>query len=234
MQVLSILSKAGRRWSRGVQRKVAAFRDRRRKRQMRARGIEVDDKAVIHPDALILKEATARLKIGNKTVINKGVVIRVRGTGEVVIGDGTLVNLGCMIECVGSIRIGDNCLINPGCYLQCSGTVTIDDDCLFGPYVSVMDTDHCYESRALPIRLQGNTPPEPIIIAKGAWLGTKVTVTKGVTIGEGVVVGANAVVTKNLPEYAIAVGVPARILRFRPDSEILPTDLLAAERQDPR
>ena len=57
------------------------------------------------------------------------------------------------------------------------------------------------------------TDPRPVRVGLGTWLGIGVVVLPGVTIGQGCVVGANAVVTSDLPDYAIAAGVPARVLR---------------------
>jgi len=56
---------------------------------------------------------------------------------------------------------------------------------------------------------------EDIIIGNDVWIGTKATILRGVKIGDGVVIGANAVVTKNIPDFAVVVGIPAQIIKFR-------------------
>jgi maltose O-acetyltransferase len=68
------------------------------------------------------------------------------------------------------------------------------------------------------------TEARPVRVGAGSWLGIGVAVLPGVTIGEGCVVGANAVVTSDLPDYSIAVGVPARILRNLKDPAPAATD----------
>ncbi|PQV63701.1 Hexapeptide repeat of succinyl-transferase [Abditibacterium utsteinense] len=82
--------------------------------------------------------------------------------------------------------------------------------------VSIRDHDHRFDNLEIPIREQGIVSA-PVVIGKNVWLGAKVTVLKGVTIGDNAVVGANAVVTKNLPKNAIAVGIPAKVIRLRTD-----------------
>jgi acetyltransferase-like isoleucine patch superfamily enzyme len=67
----------------------------------------------------------------------------------------------------------------------------------------------------LPIREQPLSSNGPIVIEEEAWLGTRVTVLSGVRIGKGAAVGAGALVTQDIPDYAIAVGNPARVVRYR-------------------
>ena len=81
-----------------------------------------------------------------------------------------------------------------------------------GVYIS--DFDHKFADLDRPIKDQGIAKAR-VRIERDVWLGTKVTVCRGVVIGDGAVVGANAVVTRDLPPFAVAVGVPARIIRDR-------------------
>ncbi len=69
----------------------------------------------------------------------------------------------------------------------------------------------------LPIRRQPITAKAPITIGSDAWIGTGAIILSGVTIGEGAVVGAGSVVTRDIPAGAIAVGNPARVIRYRKD-----------------
>jgi len=112
------------------------------------------------------------------------------------------------------IRIGRNCHFNFGCYVCGSGGLTIGDDCLFGPGVKLIPMSHNFDDLARPILAQGHTMA-PITIGSNVWLGAGVIVLPGVTIGSGVVVGAGAVVSRDLPENAVAAGVPARVVRYR-------------------
>ncbi len=108
------------------------------------------------------------------------------------------------------ISIGDNTFINHLCSVWAApnGRVTIGNDVLFGPGTCVIASNHGTARDRLIREQEGRDAP--IIIGNDVWLGANVVVTAGVTIGDGCVVGAGAVVTRDLPSYAICVGVPAR------------------------
>ena len=88
------------------------------------------------------------------------------------------------------------------------------DLALFADGVYISDFDHRFADLERPIKDQGIVKTR-VRIGRDVWLGTKVTVCRGVRIGDGVVVGANAVVTRDLPDHAVAVGVPARVIKDR-------------------
>jgi acetyltransferase-like isoleucine patch superfamily enzyme len=83
--------------------------------------------------------------------------------------------------------------------------------------VYVSDFDHRTDDITRPIKDQGIVKSR-VRVGDDVWLGAKVTVTRGVRIGRGAVVGANAVVTRDVPDYGVAVGVPARVIRTRSSS----------------
>lgn len=113
----------------------------------------------------------------------------------------------------GEIRMGSHVRINTGVMLVAYSGISIGDDCLIGEYVSIRDADHA-TAPGMPIRLQGHVS-SPVSVEKGAWIARGCVVLKGVTIGEGAVIGANSVVTKDVPDNAIAVGAPAKVIRYR-------------------
>ena len=90
----------------------------------------------------------------------------------------------------------------------------IGENCLIAELVSIRDHDHAFLSTNIPIRDQGFTI-KPVSIGKNVWIAAKASIVKGVTIGDNVIVGANAVVCHDIPANAIAVGVPARVIRMR-------------------
>ena len=90
------------------------------------------------------------------------------------------------------IEVGDDSYIAPGSFLLISKGLNISDEVLIGPYVVIADGDH---TRANGSFRFGERIAKPIMIGRGCWIGSHVTITKGITIGDGAVVGANSVVT---------------------------------------
>lgn len=113
-----------------------------------------------------------------------------------------------------NIRIGRNVSINEWVFIDGFGGVEIGDDCRIAHGCSFLSEDHNFAQPDIPIRLQGKTA-SPIQIGRDCWFGAGVRVLKGVKIGNGCVVGAGAVVTRDLPPFSVAVGIPARVVGFR-------------------
>lgn len=139
----------------------------------------------------------------------------------VKIGDNFSLGRKSIIECTGVIRelgegleIGDNVGIAANAFISVRGTVKIGDNCIFGPDVKLFSENHIFDDTETPIYLQGATRLG-IEIGEDCWLGAGVTVLDGVKIGKGCVVAAGAVVTKDLPDYSIAVGSPAKVIKSR-------------------
>lgn len=112
--------------------------------------------------------------------------------------------------------IGHNVSINPGCHLACIERLELHDGVLLASRVFVTDHFHgdtSVESLAIPPQKRLLTTKGPVIIGQNAWLGEGVVVMPGVTIGRNAIIGANSVVTKNIPDNAVAAGVPARVIK---------------------
>ena len=84
-----------------------------------------------------------------------------------------------------------------------------------GPEVIVYTTGHKFDRTDIPMMEQGSTEERPVSIGNDVWIGRRVMIMPGVTIGDGCVIGAGAVVTKDIPPYNVAGGVPARVLKSR-------------------
>lgn len=110
------------------------------------------------------------------------------------------------------VVIGDRCLIGRGSSIVGHKYIEIGDDVWTGHNVHITDMNHGYEDLSLPISKQ-NMAELPVRIGSGSWLGHNTVVLPGVTIGEHVVVGAGSIVTKDLPDFSVAVGSPARVVR---------------------
>lgn len=113
------------------------------------------------------------------------------------------------------IEIGDDSSLGIDCMIPYD--LKVGKDVMMGPYVIVVGESHQFASRDVPMRLQGYKRYPPVRIEDDVWIGARVTILPGVVIGKGAIIGAGAVVTKDVPPYAICVGNPARILRFRDD-----------------
>jgi acetyltransferase-like isoleucine patch superfamily enzyme len=142
-------------------------------------------------------QATGAIRLGENVHLYRWTVVELGGgAGSLDIGANSYLQAGCTLNPFqSSIRIGQNCMIAT--------------HCTFMPY------QHSYGDITRPMREQPLTSRGEIVLEDDVWLGAQVCVLDGVTIGRGAIIGAGAVVTKDIPPYAIAAGVPARVLRTR-------------------
>lgn len=112
-----------------------------------------------------------------------------------------------------ALSIGDFVTVGRGTIISVKSTCTIGSYVLIGPNVQIQDSNHSMKRDNL-IKYQRATI-EPITIGNDVWIGAGAKVLAGVTIGDGAVIGANAVVTKDVPDFAIAVGCPAKVIKYR-------------------
>ena len=110
------------------------------------------------------------------------------------------------------IVIGDNSGIGVNCKVR--GPLQIGDNVMMGPEVVILTSTHNIDRVDIPMINQGSTI-KPVVIGNDVWIGTRVIIMPGVKIGNGVVIGAGAVVTKDVPDYAIVGGVPAKVIKYR-------------------
>lgn len=104
------------------------------------------------------------------------------------------------------MKIGNNVFINSNLLAMARGSITIEDDVQIAGNVSLLSNNHDpYERMILPCK--------PILIQKGAWIGANVVILPGVSVGKHSIVGAGSVVTKDVPDYVVVVGNPARVIR---------------------
>lgn len=111
------------------------------------------------------------------------------------------------------LTVGDNSGV--GVNSEVYGPVTIGENVMMGPEVVIYTSSHEFSRTDIPIMEQGSTPAEPVMIGDDCWIGRRAMIMPGVRIGNGCVIGAGAVVTKDIPPYSVAGGVPARVLRSR-------------------
>jgi acetyltransferase-like isoleucine patch superfamily enzyme len=138
---------------------------------------------------------------------------------RIAFGDNVEIADYVVIRAGAGVTIGNNVTINPFTVIFGGSGVHIGDDVMIAPHVTMAAGNHNYLSTEEPMRLAGDISRGPIRIEDGAWIGAGVILTDGVTVGRGAVVGAGAVVTRDVPPFAIAVGVPCRVVAWRPGHE---------------
>ena len=111
------------------------------------------------------------------------------------------------------IRIGDNSGIGVNCSVR--GPLEIGKNVMMGPDVIIMTSSHNVESTSIPMNQQGSLPKQKVVICDDVWIGTRVIILPGIKVGTGSIIGAGAVVTKDVPDYAIVGGCPAKIIKYR-------------------
>jgi acetyltransferase-like isoleucine patch superfamily enzyme len=139
--------------------------------------------------------------------------------GAISIGARATVALGAIIQ--GNVILGDDAsvqaysvLVGYGGREMPTGRIRIGNGVRIAPHVMMIAANHVFSDPDRPIHDQG-LDHAPITIEDDVWIGGRVNVVAGITIGRGSVIGAGAVVTKDVPPYSIAVGVPARVVKSR-------------------
>jgi acetyltransferase-like isoleucine patch superfamily enzyme len=141
--------------------------------------------------------------------------VHVSGTSNIKLGKRCRLGMDVELRTVegGRIQIGADTRLNRGCTLTSYAQISIDDYTIIGEFVSIRDANHGLQ-RGKPMRYQPHTSGK-IQIGRDVWIGRGSCILSGVTIGEGAVIGANSVVTKDVPDFGIAAGVPARVIKKR-------------------
>jgi acetyltransferase-like isoleucine patch superfamily enzyme len=164
-----------------------------------ADNIQIEDGVRFKSNAVVRSHGN-KAQFRKNVLIDYGVDIRTGGGDVGVFSDG--------------ISIGEETYIGPYVCIAGPGSIRIGRDCKIASHSSIYANNHIFSDPSQPLRLQGVTT-KGIVIEDDCWLGTGVRVLDGVTIGRGSIIGAGAVVTKSIPPYSIAVGVPAKVIGRR-------------------
>lgn len=150
-------------------------------------------------------------KRGKGSIIRRNTRIDVMPFYEFTIGKNTLVeDFATINNQVGEVIIGDRSLVGISCVVI--GPVTIGNDVLMAQHVVMSGLNHQFEDISTPINQQKCTTAS-IVIGDGAWIGANAVITSGTKVGKHSVVAAGSVVTKDVPDYSVVVGNPARIIK---------------------
>lgn len=151
----------------------------------------------------------------------------IRGKSYFSYGRGLTTGYNCRIELFdvtssgkNLLIIGDNCKMGDYTHIAAGESIVIGENCLFASKIYISDISHGDYTDSKDAS-HPNTPPDkrplvtrPVSIGDNVWIGDNVCVLPGVKIGSGCVIGANAVVNKDIPDNSIAVGIPAKVVKY--------------------
>ena len=158
-----------------------------------------------------------KLRLKSNIVIDDNSVLDAKGNDNqgIDIGDNVFVGRNTIIYCQnGDVEIGDNANIGSNCQIFSARRVQIGNNVLIAAYTYLVGGGHIYEDPDIPVIEQGRTA-SGIEIGDNVWLGASVKVLDGVSIGEGAIIAAGAVVAEDIPPFAIAGGIPAKVIKLR-------------------
>jgi acetyltransferase-like isoleucine patch superfamily enzyme len=161
-----------------------------------------------------------KIVLGKKVAMSYDCLLDASGTTNrgITIGDNVIIGRSTTIVCKeGDISIGNDVGIGANCLLSAVGgnRLEIGNHVMIAPYVYIGGVSYNLERTDIPLPQQGTRPLGGSRIGDNTWLGANVTILDGVRIGHDAIVAAGAVVTKDIPAFGIAAGVPAKLLRMR-------------------
>ncbi len=166
---------------------------------------------LVHPNTNIID--SKGIRIGKNVVIHSNVRFQQSENSPIVLSNNVEIYDHSVLQSLGGgITIGRNVIIGEYSTFQAQASITIEDDVLLASKVQIITNSHIYDDIQTPIKYQSNIS-KPVLIKRGAWIGTNTTILSGVTIGRNSVVGAGAVVVKDVPDFTIVGGVPAQIIK---------------------
>ncbi|MEG1538596.1 MAG: acyltransferase, partial [Muribaculaceae bacterium] len=148
---------------------------------------------------------------GKGSKIRKHTIMNISPINKFRIGEKSVIEYFSLIDNgVGDVLIGSNSRI--GLRNTIIGPVTIGNNTILAQNVVLSGLNHIYNNINIPIRNQGVSKSQ-IVIGNGTWIGANAVITSGVSIGNHCVISGGCVVTKNIPDFCVAVGNPAKIIK---------------------
>jgi len=159
-----------------------------------------------------------KIIIGDNTVIDDYCLLDAKGTNNqgIKIGNNVLINRNTALSTKnGDIDIGDNTNIGSNCRIDSSGKIKLGENVLIAGYCYIMGGGHKFDRLDIPVIAQDLPVEQDVTIEDNTWLGAGVKVLNGVKIGRDSVIGAGSLVTRDIPEFSVAYGVPAKVIKKR-------------------
>lgn len=169
----------------------------------------------------VLVRAPQQISLGDGVLIDDGASLDVRGDdASITIQDRVSIGRLTTIAAKGGhVTLGSGCNVGSYCRIATQSRVTIGESVLIGAYCYVGPGNHTGGGEDVPLIAQPMEIKGGVSIGAHAWLGARVTIMDGVTIGEHAVVGAHSFVKDDVPDYAVVVGTPAKIVASRKPQE---------------
>lgn len=154
-----------------------------------------------------------QVQSGKNVYIGKHCALK--GKSNIVLDDGVTVRPYAQIwSGGGTVRIGRGSEIGERCRISIANSLEIGEKVLLSPNVYITDCDHEYRNIDVPVIEQGIVQKgQAVSIGDGSYIGINTVIVGNVKIGKHCVIGANSVVTKDVPDYSVAVGIPARVIK---------------------
>jgi acetyltransferase-like isoleucine patch superfamily enzyme len=159
-----------------------------------------------------------RMTLGDRVAIDDYTLLDASGAGEAGMscGNDVIISRNCVIQCkTDSLTLGNRVDIGCNTILSSGNGIFIGDSVLIAGNCYIGGGRYVTDRIDIPMMEQGVYSKGPVVIGDDVWLGAGAIVLDGVRIGKGCVIGAGALVTKDLPDYSVAVGVPAQVVRKR-------------------
>ena len=122
------------------------------------------------------------------------------------IGEGSFVSAPIQGTCFDEVKIGNNVFVNSNCLFMSRGGITIKDNVQIASNCQLLSNNHDFYDRQI-------LTCKPVVIEEGAWIGAGATIMPGIRVGKNAIVGACSVVTHDVPDCAVVVGSPAKVIK---------------------
>lgn len=153
--------------------------------------------------------------------------LKINGIENIILHNGVVVHYKTWLAAVPlsrentcTLEIGEGTIIGHFNHIYATAGIRIGKNVLTADKVYISDNLHGYEDITQPVMFQPVQQKKQVVIGDGAWIGENVCII-GASVGKNSVIGANAVVTKDIPDYCVAVGAPAKVIKkYCPDTNL--------------